>query len=213
MKKIFAVAISLMLTSGAFAAAETDGEWISLFDGKSLDGWKVSEENPDSIKCVDGMIVAHGPRAHLFYDGPVEDHEFKNFIFKADVMTTPGSNSGLYIHTKYQAEDWPNFGYECQVNNTQGDPQKTGGVYDTVKVFEAPAKDDEWFEYTIIVKGKTIETQINGKTAAKYDEKDKAKLDKRSRGSDLATGTFAIQAHDPKSKVSYKNIRVQILPD
>jgi len=213
MKKVLAVIISLLLTSGAFAAAEEEGEWISLFDGKSLEGWKITEENPDSIKVEDGAIVAHGPRAHLFYDGPVENHEFKNFIFKADVMTTPGSNSGLYIHTKWEPGDWPNFGYECQVNNTQRDPQKTGGIYDTVKVFEAPAKDDEWFEYTIIVKGKTIETQINGKTAAKYDEKDKAELDKRSRGSDLATGTFAIQAHDPKSKVFYKNIQVKVLPE
>ncbi|MCA9425703.1 MAG: DUF1080 domain-containing protein, partial [Candidatus Omnitrophica bacterium] len=210
----FLVALfSLSIVTGAFAAGDSDGGWISLFDGKSLDGWKVSEDHPDSFRVEDGQIVANGARAHLFYEGPVENHDFKNFIFKADVMTTKGSNSGLYIHTKYQKDDWPNYGYECQVNNTQGDPQKTAGIYDTVKVLEAPAKDNEWFEYTIIVKGKTIETQINGKTCAKYDEKDKAEMDHRSRGTDLSSGTFAIQAHDPNSKVFYKNIRVKVLPD
>ncbi|MCA9412330.1 MAG: DUF1080 domain-containing protein [Candidatus Omnitrophica bacterium] len=213
MKKFFCIAFSLLIVTGAFAAGDSDGGWISLFDGKSLDGWKVSEDHPDSFRVEDGQIVANGARAHLFYEGPVENHNFKNFILKADVMTTKGSNSGLYIHTKYQKDDWPNYGYECQVNNTQGDPQKTAGIYDTVKVLEAPAKDNEWFEYTIIVKGKTIETQINGKTCAKYDEKDKAELDHRSRGTDLSSGTFAIQAHDPNSKVFYKNIRVKVLPD
>ena len=105
--------------------AAEDG-WICLFDGKSLDGWKVSE-NPDSFKVEDGQIVAFGPRGHLFYDGDVENHNFKNFHFKADVMTTPGSNSGLYFHTKYQDSGWPSAGYEAQVNNTHSDPKKTGG--------------------------------------------------------------------------------------
>src|SRR3990172_4131243 len=174
-----------LLVPGAVNAAEEEG-WISLFDGKSLDGWKPTDENPDSFRVEDGKIVANGPRAHLFYNGPVHNHDFKNFEYKAEVMTTKGSNSGLYIHTKWESGDWPNFGYEAQVNNTQGDPQKTGGLYDVVKVFEAPAKDDEWFEYYISVQGQTITIKINGQTTAVYDEKDKAELDKRSRGSHLS---------------------------
>jgi len=212
MKHSTSILILVLIAAGPVMAAD-EGGWISLFDGKSLDGWKSSEENSDSFKLEDGAIVAHGPRAHLFYDGPVKNHDFKNFDFKADVMTAPGSNSGIYIHTKWQKEDWPNAGYEAQVNNTQGDPQKTAGLYDVVKVLEAPAKDNEWFEYEIIVNGKTVTTKINGKTAAVYDEKDKEKLDHRSRGSDLSSGTFALQAHDPKSKVCFKNIRVKPLPD
>lgn len=213
MKKLLAVVISLSVGFGAFAAADDKGEWHVLFDGTSIEDWKITEENPDSIKLEDGKIVAHGPRAHLFYNGPVNDHDFKNFIVRAEVMTTPGSNSGLYFHCKYQPDDWPDTGYEAQVNNTHGDPKKTGGIYDVINVFEAPAKDDEWFDYEIKVVGKTIEVKIDGKVTAQYDEKDKAKLDKRSKGSDLSSGTFAIQAHDPKSKVYFKNIRVQILPD
>jgi 3-keto-disaccharide hydrolase len=211
--KFTACVLTLLLFVPGLALAADEEGWISLFDGKSFDGWKCTEENPDSFKIEDGAIVANGPRAHLFYDGPVKNHDFKNFEFKADVMTTPGSNSGLYIHSTWQKDDWPNAGYEVQVNNTQGDPQKTGGLYDVAKVLEAPAKDNVWFELHIIVQGKTITTKIDGKTAAVYDEKDKEKLDKRSRGSDLSSGTFAIQAHDPNSKVSFKNIRVKPLAD
>ena len=47
------------------AAEASGGDWIPLFDGKSLAGWKASE-NPASFKVQDGAIVAHGPRAHLF---------------------------------------------------------------------------------------------------------------------------------------------------
>src|SRR5580698_2415694 len=62
------------------AEPSADG-WYSLFDGKSLDGWKINE-NPDTFSVRDGEIVVNGPRAHLFYEGAVKDHEFKNFEFK-----------------------------------------------------------------------------------------------------------------------------------
>ena len=77
-----------MIFCGAFVPDKA-GEWISLFDGKSLKGWKVGA-NAGTFKVEDGMIVANGETAHLFYDGDVQDHNFKNFEFKADVMTTPG---------------------------------------------------------------------------------------------------------------------------
>ena len=100
-----AVMMMVVLGTCACCLAADDG-WICLFDGKGLDGWKASE-NPDSFKVEDGAIVAFGPRAHLFYVGEVGNHDFQNFHFKADVMTTPGSNAGLYFHTKYQETGWP----------------------------------------------------------------------------------------------------------
>jgi hypothetical protein len=185
--------------------ADDDG-WICLFDGKSLAGWKASE-NTDSCKVEDGNIVVNGPRSHLFYSGDVENHDFKNFHFKADVMTTPGSNSGLYFHTKYQESGWPSIGYEVQVNNTHKDPKKTGGLYGVSDVFEAPAKDNEWFTQEIIVNGKQIVVKVNGKTLVDFTEPDDVE-----GGRKLSSGTFAIQAHDPKSKVFIKNIQVKPLP-
>src|SRR5690554_5558876 len=80
-------------------------DWISLFDGKTLKDWKAAD-NEASFKVADGKIVVHGPKAHLYYVGEVNNHDFKNFEFQTLVMTTPGSNSGLYFHTVYQAEDW-----------------------------------------------------------------------------------------------------------
>src|SRR3972149_9580817 len=76
---------------------KSDG-WQSLFDGKSLDGWKASE-NKGTWTVRDGMLVTHGERSHLFYVGPVNHAQFKNFELQAEVKTEPGSNSGIYFHT------------------------------------------------------------------------------------------------------------------
>jgi hypothetical protein len=200
------VAISLFLAAwgGAQAADEGDG-WVSLFDGRSLDGWKISE-NPDSFRVEDGLIVAHGSRAHLFYEGDVEDHKFTDFHFKADVMTTPGSNAGLYFHTQFQKSGWPDKGYEVQVNQTHKDAKKSSGLYGVRDVFDAPAKDNEWYTQEIIVRGKNIVTKVDGKTLVDYTEPENV-----SGGRKLSSGTFAIQAHDPKSKVYFKNIYVKPL--
>eukprot|EP01043_Picozoa_sp_COSAG02_P108969 COSAG02_NODE_45019_length_361_cov_0.583969_1_plen_64_part_10 len=63
----------------------------------------------------------------------------------------PGANSGIYFHTKFLKSGWPNRGYEAQVNNTQSDKKKTGGLYNVKDNFKAPVKDNEWFDYDIIV--------------------------------------------------------------
>ena len=81
-------------------------EWVSLFDGKSLDGWKVGK-NAKTFSVQNGEIVVHGETAHLFYEGNYMNHNFKNFEFKAQVMTWPNSNSGIYFHTEYQEKDFP----------------------------------------------------------------------------------------------------------
>ncbi len=194
-------------SAGSDTKAGDEKGFVALFDGKSLDGWKVGA-NADSFRVEKGQIVANGPVAHLFYTGKVKDHNFKNFHFKADVMTTKGSNSGLYFHTRFQKSGWPSIGYEIQVNQTHRDPKKSSGLYGVKDVFKAPAKDGEWYTQEIIVKGKRIITKVNGKTTVDFTEPDDVK-----GGRKLSSGTFAIQAHDPGSKVFIKNIRVKPLAD
>ena len=195
--------LSLMLAAApALVTADdkaTDG-WISLFNGKDLTGWKASEKV--EWKVVDGLIVTPPQRSHLFTDA-----EYKNFEFKADVMTTPGSNSGIYFHTKYE-DTFPNNGIECQVNLTHTDPVKSGSLYFIVKRFEAPAKDNEWYTQHIIVKGKAVTVKINDKVLYEYVEPDGVTGTRR-----IGKGSFALQAHDPKSVVKYRNIMVKPLAD
>lgn len=206
MKKFlsFSAAVLVLVTMLSLQKETKKKGWISLFDGKSLNGWKINE-NPATFKVENGAIVVNGDRGHLFYDGPVMNHNFKNFEYKAKVMTTPGSNSGMYIHTEFQAEGWPAKGYEIQVNNSHTDWRRTSSIYAIQDIKEAPAKDNEWFTQSITVQGKKITVKVNDKIINEYTEP--------AEGGKLSSGTFALQGHDPKSKVYYKDIMVKPLPD
>lgn len=205
------LAALVLLTGASLPAQQQDAGWVSLFDGRSLDGWKVGE-NADTFKVEDGAIVINGPRAHLYYAGPVQNHDFKNFEFKADVMTTPGSNSGIYFHTAYQEGGWPSKGYEVQVNNSHTDWRRTAGLYAIEDVKEPPAKDGEWFTMQITVRGKRVMTAVNGKTLVDYTEPEGAERPADMKARLISSGTFALQGHDPKSKVLVRNILVRALP-
>jgi Domain of Unknown Function (DUF1080) len=199
----------LVAVTSVAPLAQTDG-WVSLFDGKTLDGWKASE-NPSTFTVADGAIVVAGERSHLYYVGPVNNHVFTNFEWKADVMTTPGSNSGMYFHTEFQEGGWPSKGYEVQVNNSHTDWRRTGGLYAIMDVKEPPAKDGAWFTQHITVTGKRVVIKVNGKVTADYTEPDNVERPADMAGRKLGSGTFALQGHDPKSRVLYKNIMVKVL--
>ncbi len=186
-------------------------EFVELFNGKSLDGWKVNE-NPKSWAIEDGCIVCQGERSHLFYVGDKNDKKpFKNFHFKADVKTMPNSNAGIYFHTAFQEEGWPKKGFECQVNNSyKGDPRRTSSLYSVKDVLEPAAKDNEWYTQEIIVQGKQVTLKVNGKTLVEYTEPKDQEAGKDFERK-LGEGTFALQAHDPGSKVYFKNLMVKRL--
>ena len=189
--------------------AKAEEGFKQLFDGKSLDGWKVTTENPQTFSVKDGAIVAAGPRAHLFYAG--DDKPFKDFELRVDCMTEPGANGGIYFHTKYQEKDWPRQGFECQVNQTfKGDPKRSGSLYGVVDVKETYVKDNEWYTETIIVKGDKVTIKINDKVVVDYTEPPGTKPGNPFTRK-IDQGTFALQAHDPKSVIHYKNIRVKRL--
>ncbi|MHC4477567.1 MAG: 3-keto-disaccharide hydrolase [Planctomycetota bacterium] len=209
MGKIVLISVlGLVFLSGCNGGLE-NGDWMPLFNGADLSGWKASE-NQGSFKVEDGAIVVYGKRSHLFYVGPVGNANFKNFEFSAQVMTTPGSNSGIYFHTEYQQEGWPKKGYESQVNISHSDPQKSGGLYDAATVSDPPARDNEWYTQYIKVEGKSVIVKINGQEVVNYIEADDVNFEGWP-GRRLSSGTFAIQAHDPKSLVYIKDIKVKML--
>jgi hypothetical protein len=202
------ISSAVMLPMQAARAQDADG-WTSMFDGKTLDGWK-AVENPESWQVQDGTLVAKGPRAHLFY--VAADKPFKNFHFKADVKTTPGSNAGIYFHTRLQETGWPRYGFECQVNISHKDPKKSSSLYSVVNVAEPPAKDNEWYTQEIIVQGRQVVLKINGQTMVDYHQPDSQAAFSAEFERRLGEGTFALQAHDPDSLVYFKNLYVKRLP-
>jgi hypothetical protein len=211
MKQIFVIFLTVGFLSCS-GPKNTSKGWVSLFDGKSFAGWKASE-TPSSFKIESGMIIVNGDRGHLFYEGDIAGHNFKNFELSAEVMTEQGSNSGIFIHTAYQETGWPSKGYEVQVNNSHTDWRRTGSLYSVNDVKELYVKDKEWFTEYIKVEGKKVTVKINDKVVMEYTEPDSIEKEKGREEKHLSAGTFALQAHDPKSKVYFKNIKVNVLPE
>ena len=209
--------LALLAPLGLILAEETkkeekkddkDNGWISLFDGKTLKGWKSHPKNPGQWKVEDGAIVGTGPASHLF----TERGDFRNFRLKMEIMINDKGNSGMYFRTQYG----PGFpvGWEAQVNATHSDPIRTGSLYPSgrekdlraikeIQVFKALHKPNEWFTQEVECVGPKITIWVNGeKTVEWTDPKDRFK-----------TGHFAIQQHDPGSVVKVRKVEVKLLPD
>jgi len=241
--KYMQTAAAVLLLAAAPLAAQTpvvEPGFVSLFDGKTLEGWKVGA-NAEIFQVRDGMIVMECPAtvrspAHLFYAGSVNEHSFKNFDLRVDVMTFPYANSGIYLHTEYQESQWPKRGLECQVNNSHVDWRRTGSLYAITNISWGPEKpaannkeavnilpkpvvtDNVWYTQEIIYQNGLITVKLDGKTVVEYTIAN-ADVEHRLQTGMLwlPRGTFALQGHPPMpghaSKACFKNIRVKVLPD
>jgi len=211
MKRVFAfilAAVAMSVTGPQ--ASQVEAGFTSLFNGKDLTGWKAGGSDA-AFSVVDGAIQANGApnAAHLFYDGPVLNHMFKDFDLKLDVMAKNKSNGGIYICTEYQPTGFPAKGFEVQVNNSHTDRIRTGSLYHVVDLSYIPAKDDEWFPMEIVVKGQTISVSVKNTKAFDWTQPADWAGSYDFVGRRIAPGTIAFQAHDPNSFTYYKNIRIK----
>jgi hypothetical protein len=207
--------LTLLLLLAAAPAAFAQGGWISLFNGKDFTGWKIGGDK-STFTIKDGAMVANGPVAHAFYDGPVKNHDFKNFELMVDVMAAPNSNGGIYFHTEFQETGFPRKGFEVQVNNTHRDPIKSGSLYHVKDIgadeIKGITKDNEWFTEHIIVQDKNVTIKLNGKEVVNWTQPADWNGGREGAGRVIGHGTIAFQGHDPNSTVYYKNVRIKPLP-
>jgi hypothetical protein len=198
--RLILLLLVLCLTAGVAAAQDKPaieskaGKWVKMFDGKSLKGWEANE-NPGSWTVQNGALSGKGDKSHLFW----KVKECGDCEFEAQAKLTHGSNSGMYFRTEWG----PGFpkGYEAQVNNTHKDPKRTGSLYNFVDVREQLVPDDTWWTQRITVVGNHIVIQVNGKKVVDY-------VDGRNS---FQKGFLALQQHDPKSVVEYRNLRMREL--
>jgi len=214
----FANALLALATFSVLAApARAEDGWVSLFDGRTLAGWKAAAESPSSVRVVDGTIACDGPRSHLFYVGPDGQAAFENFELSVEVRTRPGANSGVFFHTAYQEQGWPAQGFEVQVNNSQkqhGDyleMKMTGSLYGIRNLYKAVAKDDEWFGMNVLVRRPRVQVRVNDALVVDWIEPQAPLPAGAPTLNRLGRGTFALQCHDPESQVFYRNLRARPL--
>ena len=162
----------------------------------------------ESFRLDGDTLLVEGGQRNLFYDGRIAGGYFKNFEFKVDVYTHPGSASGVYFHTKYEEDGPPAFGYEAQINASRAGESKTGSLVGASEVKTAPHEDNEWFSYLIKVDGKKVTVKVNGETVNEFIEP--ADVDGPAS---LRWGTIGLESVGPDSRVHFRNPMIRMLPD
>ena len=218
--KVISLVVMALVGAAQVGAPRVEPGFTSLFNGKDFTGWKIGGP-AESFSIRDGAIVATGAASHAYYDGPFRNHSFRNFELRVDVMTRAGANGGVYVLTEFQeiggneraSGRFPSKGFEIQVNNLQNDSIKTGSLYHVVDITDqSPANDDEWFTQTITVEGDRIVVKVNNKQVVDWTQPADWNGGREGPGRRITgPGTIALQAHDPKSTVLYKNIRIKLL--
>ena len=195
----------LTLLIGAAVSSADDGEWIPLFDGKTLEGWEKVGKEESVWEVTDGALSGSGPASMLVCTkGP-----YKNFRYRAEIKINDGGNSGLYFRTTRK----PGFadGYEAQIDSTHRDPIRTGSLYGFCHVYQQHVKPDAWFTYELEVRDDVwrgremtrIKVTVDGNELYEY-------LDFSRK---FQEGHFAFQQHDPGSRVSIRKVEVIPLDD
>jgi hypothetical protein len=188
----------------ALGLSAADDGWVELFDGRSLEGWRPSE-NKSSWKVAEGQLVAQGPRSHLFYTAPVRGADFRNFELEVEAMTRPACTSGIYFHTAYQERDFPSKGFEIRIDNTGR--KKTGSLDGLRNVYKQLVPDDGWFKIQTAVRGKNVQIRLNGMLVVDYTEPVPPVIPY------VDHGTFALQCHGDGSQARFRSVRVRPLQD
>ncbi len=202
---------AIVSTTTAFAA-DREGSFRPLFDGKSLAGWEGNEEN---FRVHEGAIVAgslEAPIAHNEFLATTE--RFGDFELRLEAkLVGKGQNAGVQFRSERIKDHFEVIGYQCDMGMAQG-KSIWGALYDESrrKRFLAQGdheqlihkvKSDDWNELVIRCQGPRIQIWVNGIATVDYTEAD----NKIPR-----TGFIALQIHGGEpAEASYRKIRLKRL--
>lgn len=206
--------LSLVLFLSFSSRAQEEG-FVSLFNGKNLDGWV---GNKESYQVKDGMIVIEpkgGGGGNL-----LTEKEYGNFILRFEFQLTPGANNGLGIHAPLEG-DAAYVGKEIQILDNEAEKysklevyQYHGSVYGVIPAKRGFLKPSgEWNQQEVIVQHPKIKVILNGETILEGDYLEASKngtLDKKDHpGLQRSSGHLGFLGHG--DVVHFKNIRIKEL--
>ena len=232
--------VLLFLLAFATAGAAGDG-WISLFDGKTLDGWHVAAKPADQDKgfwkVEDGAITCDS-RGHKDHDYVwlMNDKEYADFELKLKIRGYKDStgNSGVQVRSRYDTDIFRLDGPQADVHPPL--PWRTGLIYDETretrrwiypslkdsKIDESHApkgwtwkyadQGDGWNDFLIVCRGLNIKTTLNGVTMADFNG-DGILNDEAHRKHNVGLkGYLALQLHNHDDLyIQYKDIYIKPL--
>ena len=190
-------------TSEATLEETASPEYVSIFNGENLDGWKIYGTEKWFVE--DGLLVCEsGPDEQYGYLGT--EKTYKDFELKLQFLQEADGNSGVFFRSSIDGTKIS--GWQVEVAPPNHD---TGGVYESygrgwlVQIEEEEEKYlkmGEWNDLKIRVEGSQVTTWLNGHQMVDFSDE---KIGE-------ANGCIALQIHDGGGiKVKWKNIEVKDL--
>jgi hypothetical protein len=222
MKLLLALLTSLLLTTANNIPSQQRSDkadetgFVSLFDGKTLNGWKLVNGRGSGYVVKDGVLVCPlDGGGNLF-----TEKEYANFVFRFEFKTEPGGNNGVGIRAPL-AGDAAYQGMEIQILDDGHEKYKGkikseqyhGSVYDVIPArtgFLKPA--GEWNQEEIMANGSRIQVKLNGVIIldADLNTVQEAEVLKKHPGLRRKAGHIGFLGHG--SLVEFRNIRIKALP-
>ncbi len=154
-----AIALSAVVQSHTVSLARGAVEygWVSLFNGKTLNGWQVHKGG--DWKVENGALVCPGTSA-----GWLETLSPSNdFILRLQFRGASTVNSGVFLRAQREGLPWVT-GYECQIWAQMPTGYNTGSLVGSVKAQPAKILSGRWNRYEITADGNHFVVVLNGKT-------------------------------------------------
>jgi hypothetical protein len=202
----------------ACSSMHKESGFTSLFDGKSLDGWKLVNGKGGGYGVTNGVIFcARGGGGNLF-----TEKDYADFILRLEFKLEDGSNNGVGIRAPMSG-DSAYMGMEIQILEEAAalrgkwgklrEEQYHGSVYDLIAAKKGALKPaGEWNSEEITARGRHIKVVVNGKTIVDADLNsitDPAKLMKHP-GVLRDRGHIGFLGHN--DYLEFRNIRVKEFP-
>lgn len=234
MKNIqIALALAALTAFSLTSPAAADGEWISLFDGKTLAGWKPSTLGTAKYTVVDGTIrgetVEGSPNTFL-----LSEQQYGDFELEFEVKVHDKLNSGVQIRSREKTEaDLAStgkggkpaadlnrfFGPQVEI---EASPGQAGYIYGEAtglnwlspepqqkpEASHSHMKNGEWNHFRVVAKGPRIQTFINGQAVADLTHEVIYKSHPKGH---IGLQVHGIKKGDGPFDVAWRNLRIREL--
>jgi hypothetical protein len=189
----------LVLAAAGTAAA---GEFVPLFDGKTLNGWHTAPGGSWEVK--EGVIVGTSPATERRHGMLLSDKQYGDFVLRLKFKSLKG-NSGLYFRAERVQQPVTVHGFQAEIapSGPVGGLYETGGrawvVQPDAELVKRCFKPGDWNEMTVTAQGKNVRVELNGVTTAEVKD-----------DPGRTAGYFGLQLHGGNEMhVEFKDIEIQ----
>lgn len=182
----------------------TGDQWVSLFNGKDLTGWKQHPDTTGKWTVEDGAIVGRGiDQSHLFTDRG----DYTNFHIRVEAKINATGNSGVCFRTNYFGVGrLKGNGYEVNIEGDKSHRLQTGSLMHIApagEIVQQVVKPGQWFEMEVIAIGPRTRVLINGRLMVDFTDLNNT----------YERGYLALQQLGDKTEAHFRKVELKILPE